>query len=55
MKYLKEAFEIALNTKITVYDALYIVKAKVDQAKLLTSDKKQYEAAQKLGIQAILV
>jgi len=55
MKYLKEAFETALDMKITIYDALYVVKAKADRAQLLTSDKRQHEVAQKLGIKAILV
>ena len=55
MKYLKEAFETVLDMKITIYDALYVVKAKADRAQLLTSDKRQHEVAQKLGIKAILV
>ncbi len=55
LKYLKDAFELGLNMRITIYDALYIAKARADQALLLTSDKEQYKVARKLGVKAILV
>lgn len=49
-KYVHQAFEIALNNEITIYDALYIAQAKANNAKLLTSDKKQANVARGLGI-----
>lgn len=48
--YLHQAFEIALNHEITIYDALYIAQAKAKNSKLLTSDKVQAAIAKKLGI-----
>lgn len=52
-KYMREAFEMALTCRITVYDALYIAQAKARGAKLLTSDKVQLAAAEKLGVEAL--
>jgi len=46
-KHVDDAFKIALNTKITVYDALYIAQAKRNNLELLTLDnnrKKQLKA-----------
>ena len=48
--YLKRALEIALNTGVTVYDALYIAQAEA-RGELLTSDKRQARTAEALGIQ----
>jgi len=52
-KYLDEAFRIALENGITVYDALYISLAKARNLQLLTLDRKQREIAEKLGIKTI--
>ncbi len=54
-RYLDKAFEIALKTRITIYDALYIAQAHEKGYILLTSDKKQGEAARKLGIETIIM
>ena len=54
-RYLPEAFRIALDTGITVYDALYIAQARAKKAKLATSDAKQARIASSLGIDAILI
>lgn len=53
-KYLENAVEIAMDKKITVYDALYIAQAdKI--GKLLTSDDKQRRIAEELGIDVIFI
>ena len=50
-KYLDDAIEISMEEGITVYDALYLVQAKVFGS-LLTSDKRQWEIANEMGIQS---
>ncbi|RLI89530.1 MAG: PIN domain nuclease [Archaeoglobales archaeon] len=50
-KYLEDAMEISIEEGITVYDALYLAQAKVFGC-LLTSDEKQWEIANKTGIQS---
>jgi len=51
LKFLDEAFEIALNYKITIYDALYLALAKrVPNSILFTSDNKQYEICVKMNL-----
>ena len=44
-KYVEKAIEIGVKSKITVYDALFIALAKELSLELITSDKKQAEAA----------
>ncbi len=53
--YLRDAFRIALDTGLTVYDSLYIAQAKTHQAPLLTSDTRQAEAAASLGVKPMLI
>ncbi|MEM4959761.1 MAG: type II toxin-antitoxin system VapC family toxin, partial [Nanopusillaceae archaeon] len=53
--YMQQAFEIALNHEITVYDALYIAQAKAKNSKLLTSDEAQLAIAEKLGVKVVCV
>ena len=53
-KYLGNAVKIAVDKKITVYDALYIAQAKVI-GKLLTSDDRQRKIAKELGIDVIFI
>jgi len=48
-KYLEDAFEISMKTKITFYDAVYLAQAKT-HGELLTSDEKQRRAAEKIGV-----
>ena len=54
-QYLLRALEIALNQGITVYDALFIAQASARKAKLVTSDRVQYEASLRLGVEAELI
>ncbi len=55
VKYLEKAFNLALSTGITVYDALYIVQAMEHKTQLLTSDRGQAEVAKNLGVTAVIV
>ena len=50
LQYLPEGERIALEHKITVYDALYIAQA-LKYGELATSDEKQGEIAEKLGVE----
>jgi len=52
--YLGNSVKIALNSGITVYDALYIAQAE-KIGKLLTSDEKQKKVAEKLGIDVVFI
>ncbi|BBG27882.1 type II toxin-antitoxin system VapC family toxin [Sulfuracidifex tepidarius] len=54
-EYLIDAFRIAIEEKITVYDALFISLAKTKGIELVTCDRKQYEAAVKEGLNASLL
>jgi len=53
--YLYQAFEIALQYKITIYDALFIAQAHAKKATLITADKRQYEIASKVGVYTTLM
>ena len=53
-KYISRAFEIALKTGITVYDALYIALAVEKNMPLVTLDEKQAKAAEILGVKTII-
>ena len=53
-KYLGNAVKIAMDKKITVYDALYIAQAR-DMGKLITSDDRQKRVAEELGIDVIFI
>ncbi|NJE03340.1 type II toxin-antitoxin system VapC family toxin [Thermococcus sp. MV11] len=50
LQYLPEGKKIALEHKITVYDALYIAQA-LKYGRLATSDEKQEKTAKKLGVE----
>lgn len=54
-KYVEKAIEIGVKSKITVYDALFIALAKELSLELITSDKKQAEAAIGNGVKTILM
>ncbi|MEL9908757.1 MAG: type II toxin-antitoxin system VapC family toxin [Desulfurococcus sp.] len=54
-KLLTQALTLAVNEKITVYDALFVIAAKELKTELVTSDKKQVEAAVRNGVKAILI
>ena len=51
--YLKEAFEIAITNRVTIYDALFIAQAKSKKAPLATLDGRQAYVAEKLGVSVI--
>jgi predicted nucleic acid-binding protein len=53
-KYVSRAFEIALKTGTTVYDALYIALAVEKNTPLVTLDEKQAKAAETLGVKTII-
>lgn len=53
-KYVLRAFEIALKTGTTVYDALYIALAVEKNTPLVTLDEKQAKAAETLGVKTII-
>jgi predicted nucleic acid-binding protein len=53
-KYVSRAFEIALKTGTTVYDALYIALAVEKNMPLVTLDEKQAKAAETLGVKTII-
>jgi len=54
-RYVAKAFDIALKHGITIYDALLIVLAMELEAELITSDKKQANAASNSGVKVIYV
>ncbi len=54
-KYLQEALEIDMDYDIAVYDALFLAQAKSLEAELITSDKKQEDAARKLGLATVYI
>ncbi len=54
-RYLREAFRLALETGLTVYDALYVAQAAAKAAPLATSDARQARLAREAGVEAILV
>lgn len=53
--YIKQAFEIAVKEKITIYDALFMAQASMKQATLISSDKEQCEIAEKLDIKTFCI
>ncbi len=55
LELLEEAYSIALATSLTIYDSLYIALARRVGGRLATRDRRQYEAAKRLGVDAILV
>ena len=53
--FMDEALSIAISLDTPVYDALFIAKAHVDHATLVTADRHQAICAKKYGVTAILV
>lgn len=53
--YLVDAFKIAVEANITVYDALFIALAKKKELELVTCDAAQAEAARKLGVKVLML
>jgi len=54
-QYIVQAFMITLENNIAVYDALFIAQAMAKKAMLVTSDKRQFDIAQKLGVEVMYV
>jgi predicted nucleic acid-binding protein len=52
-KYIDEAFSIALEKGVPIYDALYIALAIGERVPSLTFDEKQRSAALELGIRVL--
>lgn len=55
IKYLSKAVEIAFKNNISILEALYIAQAIELKIPLLTSSRKQFEIALKLGINVNLI
>jgi predicted nucleic acid-binding protein len=53
--YLIDALRIAVEHKVTVYDALFIAFALKRGLELVTADEKQAEVAKALGVKIVLV
>ena len=53
-KYLDDATEISMEEGITIYDSLYLAQAR-ELGCLLTSDRKQWEIANRMGIRSEFV
>jgi len=52
INYVEYAVEIAMDEDITVYDSLYIAQAKKRGCMILTSDKKQLQVAERIGVKS---
>ena len=53
--HLVDAFKIAVEANITVYDALFIALAKKKELELVTCDAAQAKAARKLGVKVLML
>lgn len=53
--YINQAFRIAIENKIPIYDTLFITQAISKQAILITSDENQYKIAQKLNVEVLYI
>jgi len=52
-RYVENALRIAMEHKVTVYDALYLALAREKNLPLLTLDKRQAQVARRLGIELV--
>lgn len=52
---LPQAADLALNSRLTIYDAAFIALARQETLPLVTLDKLQHEEAVKLGVPSILL
>ena len=52
-QYIVQAFMMTLENNIAIYDALFIAQAMAKKAMLVTSDKRQFDIAQKLGVEVM--
>lgn len=53
--YLNQALRIAIENKITIYDALFIAQAIAKQAILTSSDEEQCRIAEKLSAETLCI
>ena len=53
--YYEKALEIAVEKRITIYDAIYIALAKQLGVKLATADRSQANAAREMNIDVVLI
>ena len=53
--YLTDAFKIAVEAKVTVYDALFIALAKKKGLELVTCDAMQAEVAKRMDVKVLLL
>jgi predicted nucleic acid-binding protein len=53
--YIKQAFEIAVKEKITVYIALFMAQAFMRQVTLISSDKEQCKIAEKFDVKTFCI
>ena len=51
----EEAFKIALKTKSTIYDSLYVELARRRSLALVTSDKVQARVAKETGVETLFI
>jgi len=54
-RFLTQAFTLAVNDNITIYDAIFIVIAKELKTELVTSDKRQMDIAVKNGVKVVFI
>lgn len=52
---LPEAIELALSSRLTIYDAAFVALARREMLPLVTLDELQHEEAVRLGISSILL
>ncbi len=52
---LRDAFAVALETGLTVYDSLFVALARREGGVLATCDSRQADAASKLGVRVRLI
>ncbi len=53
--FMDKAFEIALETGLTVYDSLYVALALERKLPLLTLDERQGKVAKEMGIEVVML
>ncbi len=54
-KYLQEALKIAIDYNISIYNSLFLAQAGNLKAELITSDKRQRDAAGEIGLEAVYI
>ena len=52
---LREALALSMKMALPIYDCVYVVLAKQLETELITSDRKQAEKAEEVGVASLLV